>query len=83
MNALLARNYFNDALPMPAPIPPADSYVVTVESARDIPGASYIDATKLPWAVVLRNGHRIALNMPLCSGCDAPLVAGFCVGCGE
>lgn len=79
MNALLARNYFNDAWTTPAPIGPPDSYVVTKESARDIPGASHIEHDVL----VLRNGERIALNVDLCCGCDAPLIAGFCVGCGE
>lgn len=79
---LLARNYFNDALPAAAPIGPPDSYVVTKESARDIPGASHFDFTGEHDVLVLRNGERIALNVPLCEYCDSPLSAAhFCGEC--
>lgn len=74
--------FFRDAYPTPAPIgPPADSYVVTMESARDILNAIYIDSTKNPAVAVLRNGDRIALNVDLCCGCDAALIQGFCKDC--
>lgn len=80
---LLARNYFNDALPAAAPIGPPDSYVVTMESARDIPGASHIDSTGEHDVLVLRNGERLALNVLLCCGCDTPLIENHCTECGE
>ena len=58
-----------------------DSWIATEQFCEDNYSGGYFDCRSNPETFHALDGTILALNVPLCSGCDQPIDAGVCHDC--